>query len=292
MKPVKIKSFWKLQHRSYQLIAIICFFLFNFSYQVSYGQLFFKEYNFDKFKYPAGVLDQDYTQVITARIKKQFPETRSLKIASYITADDTRTAVAHYSRLCGQRFYKIGDRFIYVFSEINHEPATKIEIYPVRVSRLPKEYWPTRIDLCIVKYPLSTNSVEKPNRTFDDLKKIAGRLAYEGKLEEEIALLEIEELGPDAEVYVVSTQNSFEKVYNFFRRRYGRFRVIPARDGDMWARDFEFDATRALRYDRKQNELHIRVDENPLITDREGNSQVYRGFVFIYYIFWRNGESS
>ena len=55
-------------------------------------------------------------------------------------------------------------------------------------------------------------------------------------------------------------------------------------DGEIYTRDFEIDATYSLP--NPDRVLHIRVDENPMITDNKGNSQVYLGYTFIKYIFW------
>ena len=262
-------------------------FIFFFNIPVN-GQIFFRETTFNEFNYPTGILDNDFVEFLSNREKLKFPKARTMRIASYLTEDDPRTVVAYYSRLCGQRFYKTGDRLIYAFSEINQLSASRIEIYPVKNPRLASNFWPTRIDLFLISYPVAVAVSENLNRTLDDLKAKAGSLTYEGELREDIALLEVEELGPDAEVFVVATDNSFEKVHAFFRRRYGRVRVIPAIDGNVSMRDFDLDATRAAGLNRKETELYIRVDENPIIIDRSGNSQVYHGYTFIKYIFWHN----
>jgi len=283
------KSFTKSSSLSVKLLffvnSIIIVFFFNFPVN---GQIFFRETTFNEFHYPNGLLDNDFVEFLSQGEKLKFPKARTMRIASYLTEDDPRTVVAFYSRLCGQRFYKTGDRLIYAFSEINHMSASRIEIYPVKNPRLAENFWPTRIDLFLISYPVAVTVSENFNRTLDDLRAKAGSLTYEGELREDIALLEIEELGPDAEVYVVATENSFEKVHAFFRRRYGRVRVIPAIDGNVSMRDFDLDATRAAGLNRKETELYIRVDENPIIIDRSGNSQVYHGYTFIKYIFWNN----
>ncbi len=252
------------------------------------GQIFFRETTFNEFNYPNGTLDNDFVDYLSKREKLKFPKARTMHIASYLTEDDPRTVVGFYSRLCGQRFYKIGDRLIYAFSEINKLSASRIEIYPVKIPRLASNFWPTRIDLFLISYPVAVGESENFKRTLDDLRKKAGSLTYDGELREDIAQLEIEELGPDAEVFVIATDNSFEKVHAFFRRRYGRVRVIPAIDGNVSMRDFDLDATRAAGLNRKETELYIRVEENPIIIDRSGNSQVYHGYTFIKYIFWHN----
>ncbi|MBN2410322.1 hypothetical protein JXQ31_01445 [candidate division KSB1 bacterium] len=267
------------------IYSVILIFFFN---KPVNGQIFFRETTFNEFNYPSGILDTDFVDYLLKREKLKFPKARTMHIVSYLTEDDPRTVVAYYSRLCGQRFYKLGDRLIYAFSEINKLSASRIEIYPVKNPRLANNFWPTRIDLFLISYPVAVGASENFNRTLDDLKAKAGSLTYEGELREDIAQLEIEELGPDAEVFVIATDNSFEKVHAFFRRRYGRVRVIPAMDGNVSMRDFDLDATRAAGLNRKDTELYIRVEENPIIIDRSGNSQVYHGYTFIKYIFWHN----
>jgi len=254
------------------------------------GQIFFRETTFNEFNYPNGILDNDFVEFLSNRERVKFPKARTMRLVSYLTEDDPRTVVAYYSRLCGQRFYKIGDRLIYAFSEINKLSASRIEIYPVKIPRVSSNYWPTRIDLFLISYPVAVRISENLNRTIDDLRAKAGALTYDGVLREDIALLETEELGPEAEVFIVATDNSFEKVHAFFRRKYGRVRVIPAIDCDVSMRDFDIDATRAAGLNRKEMELYIRVEENPIIIDRSGNSQIYHGYTFIKYVFWRNNE--
>jgi len=252
------------------------------------GQIFFRESTFDQFVYQNGVLDQDFVAFLTEQEKLKFPKARTMRIMSFISEDDPRTVVAFYSFLCGQRFYKTGDRYVYVFSEINKQSASRIEIYSVKIPRMANRFWPTRIDIYLISYPVSVQLSDSLNRTMADLKALAGDLTFEeGVLREDIALLEAEEMGPSAQVFVVATDNSFEKVHAFFRRKYGGFRVIPAIDGDISMRDFDIDATRAAGLNRKDMELYIRVEENPVIIDRSGNSQVYHGFVFIKYMFWQ-----
>ena len=253
-----------------------------------FAQINFRESTFDQFGYPRGILDEDYTQVLQARSLYSFPKARVNRVLSYITNDDPHDVVNYYSQLCGQRFIKEGDRFIYIFSKVNELPASRIEIYSAPNIRIQRQFWPTRIDLYLVSYPISVSFPQGQNRTLEDLRKLAKRLTYEGALREDVARLEQEELGPDAIVYVVQTNDSFEKVYRFFRRRYGKLFVRQGRDGDIMVRDFEFDATRAVGLSRDHMELFIRVEENPMATDAQGNSQIYLGYTFIKYRFWRN----
>ncbi len=255
-------------------------------------KLFFKESTFTKFIYPDGVYSEQYTELIRTRMQKAFPRATLLKVASYITRDNSRTVVNYYAQLSGQRFFKQGDRFFYVFSEINGQPASRIEIQPIPVAKMQPSMWPTRIDLVIVSYPIKVANTKELNRSIDDLRKKVGKLCYtNGVLREDVAQIEMEDLGPTAEVWVVATRDPFNKVYTFFRRRYGRIGYLPARDGEIYTRDFEIDATRAVGLNRKEQELHIRVEENPMVTDNAGNSQVYMGYTFIQYTFWRNNHN-
>ncbi|MBN1481657.1 hypothetical protein EH223_04775 [candidate division KSB1 bacterium] len=259
----------------------------NFAQQM---QIFFKEATFDEFIYPYGEIDEQFTAIIAEQSAIQFPKARFRKVTSCITLDKPRKVVSHYANLCGKRFQKIGERFTYTFSEINNIPATRIEIYPVEIGRIHHEFWPTRIDLYMIRYPISVDVQLSENRSSEMLEQRVGRFFYEGTLKEDVALLDMEEYGSDAEVFVVETFDDFEDVYQFFRRRYGPFRVRPARDGDLLTRDFEIDISRALSEEDSDKLLYLYVEENPLVVDRNGNSQVYRNKVFIRYVFWKKDD--
>ncbi len=250
--------------------------------------ILFKEATFREFKYPNGELDQEYTEALARRAERSFKNARVRCVASYVTQDDARAVVAYYNRLSGQRFVKKGDRFVYAFSEIDGVPASRIEIFPVPIARLQKQFWPTRIDLVLIQSAVTMRVPSSLKRTVEDLKKKVGHLYYHGTMREDIAMLEMEEAGKGAEIFVLSTNDPFERVYTFFRRKLGRIYVINARDGDLNVRDFEVDATAALGLDREKEELYIRVEENPIVCDLEGNAQHYLGCVFIQYTFWRN----
>jgi len=250
-------------------------------------RMFFKESTFRSFYYDDGIFDEDYTNALENVTKKTFPKANTVKCASFITSNDPRDVVSYFTNLSGQRFFKIDNKFVYIFSEIGGKPASRIEIYPLEIPRIAEEFAPTRINLIIVSYPIST-SIRRKSRTVEDLRELADRFFYEGELREDIAHIEMDELGADAEVYVVSTDDSFLQVWRYFRRRYGRISYLPARDGDVFTRDFEIDVTRALLLDGKM--LHIRVDENPMITDNQGNSQVYLGKTFIRYTVWYSAD--
>ncbi len=250
-------------------------------------QIFFKESTFDQFAYPDAELDKEYTEAIKQQSKIQFSKAGFRRVESYITLDKPRKVVSYYSNLCGKRFQKRGERFTYIFSEINNMPATRIEIYPAEMGRIHREFWPTRIDLYMIRYPLTVDVDLDKDRSIEGLTRRIGRFVYENAtLKEDIALLYMEELGPKSEVFVLETSDDFEEVYKFFRRRYGPLRVRPARDGDLLTRDFEIDVSGALGAEDQYKELHVFVEENPLIADRTGNTQLYAGKVFIRYVFW------
>ena len=253
-------------------------------------QIFFKESTFDEFAYPNGTYDEAHKELIESKAHAQFPNARIFMISSYVTLDEPRTVVSHYSNLCGQRFTKEGDLFTYIFSEIDGTPATRIEIYPMKVSRIHRAFWPTRIDLYIIRYPLTVKPLDDLDHSAEELKERVGRFYYEGELREDVSKLDMEELGPDAEVYVIDTKDSFDQVHRHFRRRYGAFRVRLASDGNLLTRDFEIDVSHALGPEDRDKDLYVYVEENPIVIDRIGNSQVYRGHVFIKYVFWEKDE--
>jgi hypothetical protein len=276
----------------YAIFTALCFVCSTNSALALRRQIYFKETTFDLFGYPNGIEDEEYTSVITKRADEQFPNARTHMVKSYISDDKPRRIIEYYTKLSGQRFLKEGDHFIFVFSQINNQPATRIEIYPVRISRIHQEFWPTRIDLYVIRYPIVGDIPDELDRTMDDLKKRIGRFLYEGELREDIAILDMEENGPEAEVYVLSTEDDFERVYRFFRRRFRSFPVRPARDGDMLTRDFEIDITRYIGQGGDNKDVFVIVEENPVVVDRTGNSQLYRGRVFIRYVFWEKDDNT
>lgn len=247
---------------------------------------------FEQFAYENGTVDMEYTELLRSRTNYSFPNSSQTKVASYVTKDNPRTVVDYYAQLSGQRFLKNGDKFIYVFSRINEVPANRIEIQPIPHLRIPKSLWPTRINLYIIKYDIKDFLPRGEQRSLEELRKLAGPLTFDGTLRDDVAMLETQELGPNAICFVVETKESWERVYQFFRRRYGRLLVRPARDGDIWVRNFEFDGTRTAQLERKDMELFIRVDENPIVTDQNGNSQVFLGSTFIKYIFWKKTQET
>lgn len=273
-----------------KLIKTYCFIFLII--QICQAQIYFRDNTFDQFAYPDALYDEAYTEFLIARSLKQFPRAQNRRIRSYLTTDSPSQVVSYYSKLCGQRFFKYGDHFTYVFTEINDTPATRIEIYPVKIAKLHQSCWPTRIELHIVRYPIEVQLNSDLNQTIDDLKSKIDHLFYQGELQEDVAILDMEELGSDALVYVISTKDDFDKVYSFFRRRLGRFYVRNAHDGDMLTRDFEVDATRYVRNDAENMDISIVVEENPIVVDRNGTPHTYEGNVFIKYIFWTVNSDS
>jgi hypothetical protein len=253
-------------------------------------QIFFQESTFKEFAYPNGELDQQFTQMLKRQSFIQFPKAGFRMVASYVTIDKPRRVVSHYSGLCGKRFQKRGDRFTYVFSEMNDVPATRIEIYPIVMGRIHHEFWPTRIDICLIRFPIMIETTLEEGRSAASLEARIGSFYYPGVLREDVALIDMEEFGSESEVYIIETEDDFETVYQFFHRQHGSIAVRPARDGNLLTRNFEIDITGALGEEDKDKVLYLYVEENPLVTDRAGNSQVYRGSVFVRYIFWQRSE--
>lgn len=272
--------------------ALIFFFCRQLSAQQSDEiiRLYLKESTFQAFAYQNGSIDENYTEVLKAKTQQQFSDASAIQVASFITVDNPRTVVYYYAKLCGQRFFKEGERFTYVFSEIDGQAATRVEIYSMEIGRVHREFWPTRINLFVIQKPLFVAGTDNSNRSAEDLKKRIGAFFYDGKLSEAIARLDMEEIGPEAEVYVVDTEDDFETVHLFFRRLYGAFYVRMAMDGDLFTRDFEIDISHALSGDDLNKDLFVTVEENPAVIDQNGNSHVYRGHVFIKYVFWKKTE--
>jgi len=271
-------------------LIFLLFVLLNESSLAQDRQIFFKESTFDDFAYPNAEFDAQFTNMLKAQSFAQFSKARLRLVKSYLTMDKPRKVVSYYSNLCGKRFQKRGDRFTYVFSEINNEPASRIEIYPVEMGKIHYEFWPTRIDLYMIRFPILVEANLDGERSAESLERRIGQYYYDGALREDVALLDMEEFGPESEVFVIETSDDFEDVYEFFRRRYGPFRVRPARDGDLLTRDFEIDISGALGEKDKDKVLYLYVEENPLVTDRMGNSQVYRNKVFVRYVFWPRAD--
>lgn len=249
---------------------------------------FFSQETFDSYIYPESHPDSVHRQFLINSLKNRFPDARSIQVQSHITHDDPNKVVLYYTRLSGQRFYQKDNGFLYVFREINGEPTSHIAITKLPVPFFKQDYWPTRIDMVLVNFPISFNTDQELSRTWEEFENKVGRLAYKGEMREDLAAIEMSSLETPAEIFIIATKDPFYNVQSFFRRRLGRLWVIPARDGELYVRDFEVDATRALGLDRDQVECHIRAEENPIFTDQQGNSQTYLGYTFIKYIFWHN----
>jgi hypothetical protein len=250
-------------------------------------RLYLKESTFQAFSYQNGSIDEKYTEVLKAKTQQQFSDANTIQVASYVTMDKPRTVVYYYANLCGQRFLKEGDRFTYVFSEIDGRAATRVEIYSMEIGRIHSEFWPTRINLFVIQKPLYIAVPDNFVRSAEELKKRIGAFFYQGKLLEDVARLEMEEIGPGAEVYIIDTEDDFETVHLFFRRLYGAFYVRTSMDGDLFTRDFEIDISHVLGGDDLNRDLFVSVEENPVVIDQNSNSHVYRGHVFIKYTFWK-----
>jgi hypothetical protein len=249
---------------------------------------FFRQETFDSYIYPESHSDSSHRKYLLKKLKKRFPDARSIQVQSHVTHDDPNKVVLYYTRLSGQRFYKKENGFLYVFREIEGEPTSHIAISKLPIPFIKPNQWPTRIDMVLVNFPISFNADQELSRTWEDFENKVGRLAYKGELREDLATIEMSSIETPAEIFIIATKDPFYNVQSFFRRRLGRLWVIPARDGDLFVRDFEVDATRALGLDRDEVECHIRAEENPIFTDQQGNSQTYLGFTFIKYIFWHN----
>ncbi|MBN1466088.1 hypothetical protein JXA02_10020 [candidate division KSB1 bacterium] len=253
-------------------------------------QIFFQESTFTKFAYPHGELDEEFTQKLEKESAAQFPKAGLRMVRSYITIDKPRKVVSYYSGLCGKRFQKRGDRFTYIFSEMDDVPASRIEIYPVVMGRIHHEFWPSRIDIYLIRFPISIDATLPTGRSAESLALRIGPFYYPGVLREDVALIDMEQFGAESEVFVIETADDFDVIYEFFRRQYGGIAVRPARDGDMLTRNFEIDISRALGEADRDKLLYLYVEENPLVSDRTGNSQVYRGKVFVRYVFWKKSK--
>ena len=151
-----------------------------------------------------------------------------------------------------------------------------------------------RITLFYITYPIIVDLADRSQLTLDDLKKKSNQLFYDSDklvLRNDLSLLAMEEMGPNAEVYVLITEDTIDQVYRFFRRRYrGYLAVRSGIDGNVYTRYFEFDASRTVGLDPDEMQLIIQVEENPMIFDRDNNSQVLKGHVLIRYIFWTDIE--
>ncbi|MBN2357231.1 hypothetical protein JXO59_14035 [candidate division KSB1 bacterium] len=257
----------------------------------TYGQISFSKHTFDRFIYDHAQIDTLATRLLKTQLMDQNPGASNVRCLSLISSESSMKIISHYAILTGRRYEIIDGRFIFPFKRRKRKITDRLEIFSQAIPKVSSVYWPTRINLILFDFPMmEARSVL--SQSVQNLRDMAGRLYYDGELREDIAAIAMDELGEGAQVLVVDTRNSFDHVYRFFRQRYGRIRIIPAFSGDVMERDFEIDVTSALGLNRGQVELHIRALENPLVTDREGNSFRYIGHVFIQYTFWMNHDSS
>jgi hypothetical protein len=246
----------------------------------------------EQYSYPGASMDAGHTSWLSEYLLRYYPNIQTVRVVSMITTAPINTVVAYYAILSGRLCYKEDGRFIYAFSHRNEKPTSRVEIYQYAVPRLRQECWPVRINIIYLEFPL-TVSDKILNRSFLKIQQSLERLSYEGKPREDIAAIKTSELGPEAEVIVIETRDSFDKVYSFFRSRSGRrIRIVQARSETGFMRDFEFDASNILSGRHKNMDLIIRVDENPTITDSQGSAQIFHDRIFIQYIFWPHKQTA
>jgi hypothetical protein len=245
----------------------------------------------EQYYYPGATFDADHTEWLTGYLRQYYPNIHIVQVISMMTTAPLNAVVAHYAILSGRLCCKEGERFVYVFSHRNEKPTSRVEIYQNPVPRLRRECWPVRVNIIYLEFPLTAPS-NVLNRPLLKIRQNLESLYFEGKLREDIAAIKMSELGPDAEVIVIETDDPFEKVYSFFRSRSRRrIYIIQARSETGYMRDFEFDASHIISGRKKDKVLIIRVDENPTITDSQGSAQIFNGHIFIQYIFWPHKKS-
>ncbi len=242
---------------------------------------------FEQFLYPGASEDAAAAGALQQRVAAQFPGS-NVRVGSALTADPLRKVLSHYSAVCGCRYVQEGDRFYFHFSKIIRVPASRIEIYPLELGRIHREFRPTRIDIVLVEQP---EQKAKPSPIPASLRARIGAFCYpNGSLDESIAKRKISEFGPDAEVFVIDTTDDFDKVHLFFRRLYGAFYVRTSMHDNLLTRDFEIDISRSLGPADADKKLIVTVEENPFVLDSENNVYIQRGHVFITYVIWKLTE--
>jgi len=269
---------------------LLCWMVISVFATAAVAQGEFSEKTLDLFTYPNAQMDQATAQALAEKLRQTYPQALDIHCRSMITLDPVLTVVSHYAISTGRRYRMEGDRFVFPFKTRDGEATDRIEIFSQPQPRMDASLWGTRIQLVVIEFPLMPGDASLL-RSADDLKKLAGRLLYDGQLREDVAALRLDELGKDAQVLIIDTQDPFETVYQFFRRRHGRLRLIPARSGDLMTRDFEFDATRTVGLQKLDKVLYIRVQENPVVTDQEGNSKTLLDHTLIQYTFWPAAKS-
>ncbi len=245
-----------------------------------------------EYQYAAAMDDSAYTRWLIGHLRRAYPSSQRLQAKSMVTTHSLSQVLTHYALLSGRLCDKEGDRFVFAFSRWDEKPASRVEVFQENLPRLAASSWPVRINLVLMEFPLAPAAVEL-NRPMSQVRSRLERLFYNGRLREDIASIKAEELGPDAEIYVIETTDPFEQVYNHFRSRSGRrIYVVQGRQGELSTRDFELDVTRVLRNTAKDGELILRVDENPTVIDSQGNSRQFLDRVFIQYIFWHKPNTT
>jgi hypothetical protein len=278
--------------RPYRRVFILLLGLFGWlGGQTDTKPLKFLPSTWRQYVYAAAREDSSYTRWLTGEFRKMYPQSQRVQIKSLVTSHSLSQVLTHYALLSGGLCDKMGDRFVFMFSRWDEKPASRIEVFQETLPRLQPSAWPVRINLILLEFPLAPAAVQL-NRSTSQVRNRLERLYYNGRLREDIASIKAQELGPEADVYVIETTDNFEMVYNHFRSRSGRrIYVVQGRQGDMPARDFELDGTRVLRNNLDGHELIIRVDENPTIVDSQGSSRQFLDRVFIQYIFWHKSTT-
>jgi len=243
-----------------------------------------------EYQYAAAKDDSAYTRWLIGYLRATYPSSQRLQAKSMVTTHTLSQVLTHYALLSGRLCDKVGDRFVFTFSRWDEKPASRVEVFQENQPRLVSSTWPVRINLVLLEFPLAPAAVPL-NRPLSQVRSKLERLFYNGRLREDIASIKAQELGPDAEIYVIETSDPFEQVYNHFRSRSGRrIYVVQGRQGELATRDFELDVTRVLRDNKDGSELILRVDENPTVMDSQGNSRQFLDRVFIQYIFWHKPD--
>ncbi len=269
-------------------IFMLLFSLLFFSSLPGSGQEVHPRFTFSGLLYPAAQYDSMATREWKEHLSQQHPHATDIQVFCMIAPDSLMRVVSYYAILTQRRYEMVDGHIIFPFKKSQGGYTEGIEIYSQPIPRINPKFWPTRIALIQIKFPLRASTTLK--RSLQTLREKAQQFYYEGRLREDIAAILLEELGERAEVFVIDTSDSFEQVYQFFQRRYGRIRIISVFNEDIRERDFEIDVTARSKNQLSNKELHIRVLENPLITDVDGNSLRYKGHVFIQYTFWQKEE--
>ncbi len=266
-------------------VVVLCLLIICAEGRTGSAQKLLTPETFQEFLYPGAKPEPAAIKALDQKILTTFPDARPVKLTSLLTPTAWQKVVAYYTIMTGLPFRQIGPRFYFIFSSRNGIPTDYIEVCPIQILRGSSDFWPARINLVLLSFPLAgLTPASQP--TTSELKPLTGRLWYPGQTRNDLAALKNHELGAGAQVLIILTEDSFDKVYSFFRRNYGRIYIVNAHREHFSERDFEFDASSALSTRRHGKELHIRVEENPLLVDREGNSERLLGKCLVQYTFW------